>query len=65
MLYANFSTDDLVHELLDLRRRTGWPARTDGAWALIDRMTRAERELRMRGIDPDRVAEPEDTSRGP
>ncbi len=55
MLYARFSTEDLVRELLDLRARTGWPSRTDGAWALLDRITRAERELRMRGVDPDEV----------
>ena len=55
MLYASFSTEDLVRELRELRRKTGWPERTDGPWALLDRITRAERELRMRGIDPDSI----------
>jgi hypothetical protein len=56
MLYARFTTDDLVRELFELRRRTGWPERTDGPWALLDRITRLERELRIRGVDPDKLA---------
>ncbi len=59
MLYASYSTDDLIRELWALRKRTGWPARADGPWALLDRITRAERELRMREVDPDALAEPE------
>ena len=59
MLYAGFTTDDLVKELFALRRRTGWPERTDGPWALLDRITRLERELRIRGLDPDTLAPPE------
>jgi hypothetical protein len=54
VLYASFTTSALIEEIRALRKRTGWPTRTDGSWLLLDRLERAEREARMRGLDPDR-----------